>query len=221
MIEGSSSLNQWRENNFEKVVNATKQIVNYFPKPQSKVGLVLYATEADVKANFSFTRNQANSVFGNLSYPSGWTRTGTALNVTREQLFVDSRSEAHRVLVCFTDGTSNNAVLVPSNLLRGMNVTIIVIALGDWYDINQVQRMASNPHAKTTFLTTFNELQNRRWKIRDMICEGNEHILILHEYFMNIFFILSLKYLAKRERSRMARNDHGSGPLPCTLQENR
>ena len=186
MIEGSFSLNQWGENNFEKVVNATKQIVNYFPDSQSKIGIVLYATEAEVKANFSFTRNQVNGALANLSYPSGWTRIGTGLNVTREQLFVHSRSDAHRVLVCFTDGTSNNAVSIPSNLLRSMNVTIIVIALGEWYDINQVQRMASIPHAKTTFLTTFNELEDRRWKIRDMICEGDEHILILHEYFMNI-----------------------------------
>lgn len=77
MIEGSSSLNQWGDNNFEKVVNATKQTVNYFTDPQSKIGLVLYSTEAEVKANFSFTRNQVNDILAELSYPSGWTRIGS------------------------------------------------------------------------------------------------------------------------------------------------
>ena len=77
MIEGSSSLNQWGDNNFEKVVNATKQTVNYFTDLQSKIGIVLYATEAEVKANFSFTRNQVNDILAELSYPSGWTRIGS------------------------------------------------------------------------------------------------------------------------------------------------
>lgn len=87
-------------------------------------------------------------------------------------MFVGSRSNVHRVAVVFTDGTSNDAVSVASHLLRDMNVTIIVIALGDWYDIRQVQRMASDPHAESTFLTTFDELENFGWKIHEMICRG-------------------------------------------------
>ena len=179
MVEGSSSLNQWGQNNFEKIVNATKQIINYFTDPMSKVGIVLYATKAEVKANFSFTQNQANAVLSNLSYPSGWTRIGRGLNVTREQLFVGSRTNVHRVLVVFAEGTSNDAVSVASRLLRGMNVTIIVIALGDWYDVKQVQRMASDPHAETTFLTKFDELDSVGWKIQEMICRGNKVISTL------------------------------------------
>ena len=174
MIEGSSSLNQWGENNFEKIVNATKQIVNYFTDPQSKIGIVLYATNAEVKANFSFPRNQVNNVLANLEYPSGTTRIGTALNATKEELFVDTGSNAHRVLIVFTDGTSTVDVSVASDILHDVNVTVITIALGEWYDIKQVQRMASDPYSKTTFLTTFDELESRRWKMHEIICEGNE-----------------------------------------------
>ena len=174
MIEGSSSLNQWGQNNFEKIVNATKQVINYFTDSMSKIGIVLYATEAEVKANFSFTQNQANAELGNLTYPSGWTRIGRGLNVTREQLFVDSRSNAHRVLLVFAEGTSIDAVSVASGLLRGMNVTIIVVGLGDWYDVKQVQRMASDPRAETTFLTQFDVLESVSWKFQEMICRGNK-----------------------------------------------
>ena len=173
MIEGSSSLNQWGDNNFEKIVNATKIMVSSFSDAQTKIGLVLYATEAEVKANFSFTRNQVNDALANLVYPSGWTRIGTGLNVTREELFVHSRPNVHRVLVVFTDGTSIDAVSVASQL-HDMNVTVIVAALGEWYDIRQVQRMASEPLAKTTFLTTFDDLESRSWRLHEIICEGNE-----------------------------------------------
>ena len=182
MIEGSSSLNQWGDNNFAKIVNATKQIVNYFTDPQSKIGIVLYATKAEVLANFSVTRSQANDVLANLVYPSGWTRTGTALNVTRERLFVDSRSDVHRVLVCFTDGTSNDAVLVASDILHDVNVTIITIALGEWYDIKQVQRMASDPREQTTLLTGIDDIEILGWKMHEMICRGNKKCY----YWMNL-----------------------------------
>ena len=178
MIEGSSSLNQRGDNNFEKIINATQYVVNSFSDPQSKIGIVLYATLAEVKANFSFTRVQVSDVLANVSYPSGWTRIGTGLNVSREELFTSSRPNAHRALVVFTDGTSINAVSVASELLHDINVTVIVIGLGEWYDINQVQRMASNPHAETTLLTRYDELES--WRIHEMICRGNESLSVLH-----------------------------------------
>lgn len=173
LIDGSYSLNKSGENNFAKIVNLVKTVANSFSDPQTKIGIVLYATEVEVKANFTFTRNQAKDVLTNLAYPSGWTRTGTGLNVTRDQFFVDSRPNVHRVLVCITDGTSIDAVAVASDRLRVMNVTIIVIALDEWYDVKQVQRMASIPHAQTTLLTGFDELENRVWKAHELICSGN------------------------------------------------
>lgn len=177
MIEGSSSLNQWGENNFQKVVNTTRQVVSYFTDPQTKLGFVLYATTAEVKANLSrLSRDETNGILSNLSYPAGWTRIGTALNVTREQLFVNSRSNVHRVLVVITDGTSNNAVSVASDLLHDINITIIVVAFGDWYDSRQVQRMASDPDAETTLIARFDDFENVGRKMHEMICRGNKEL---------------------------------------------
>ncbi|KAL9959813.1 hypothetical protein ACROYT_G033169 [Oculina patagonica] len=175
MIEGSSSLNQWGENNFEKTVNAVQNVVKYFNDSQSNIGIVLYATEAKVKANFSFTPAQTNNVLDNLVHPSGWTRIGKGLNFTRDQLFMNSRENAHRVLVVFTDGTSIDSVFAASELLRDMKVTIITVALGDWYDINQVKGIASDPDSKTTLLTGFDELGGLTWRLREMICEAVDH----------------------------------------------
>lgn len=173
MIEGSSSLNQWGENNFEKIVNAVQDVAKYFNDSQSNIGIVLYATEAEVKANFSFSPSQTDNVLDNLVYPSGWTRIGKGLNFTRDQLFMDSRVNAHRALVVFTDGTSIDSVFAASKLLRDKNVTIIAVALGDWYDIKQVNGIASDPDSKTTLLTGYDELGSLTWRLREMICEGS------------------------------------------------
>ena len=174
MIEGSSSLNQWGESNFEKIVNAVQNVAKYFSDSQSDLAIVLYATEAELKGNFSFTQGQTDDVLENLIYPSGWTRIGKGLNFTREELFVNSRATAHRVLVVITDGTSIEDVLVPSDLLREMNVTILAVALGDWYDINQVHEIASDPDSKTSLLSTYDELGHLTWRLHEMICEGTK-----------------------------------------------
>ena len=182
MIEGSSSLNQWGESNFEKIVNAVQNVAKYFSDSQSDLAIVLYATEAELKGNFSFTRVQTDDVLENLIYPSGWTRIGKGLNFTREELFVNSRATAHRVLVVITDGTSIEDVLVPSDLLREMNVTIIAVALGDWYDINQVYEIASDPDSKTSLLSTYDELGGLTWRLHEMICEGTKLHRVIRYY---------------------------------------
>ena len=180
MIDGSASLNQWGENNYQKIINATRSIISLFnDNNQPKFGIVLYATTADVRADFSFTRSQVDAVLANMSYPSGWTRIGTGLNTTREDLFTGGRQNTRSILVVFTDGTSVDGVSVASQLLHDTNVTIIVIGLGEWYDINQVQRMASDPHAETILLTTPNKLQEVEWRIHEMICKGKKTLLVL------------------------------------------
>lgn len=180
MIDGSASLNQWGESNYKKIINATRNIISLFSdNDQTKFGIVVYATTADVRADFSFTRRQVDAVLANISYPSGWTRIGAGLNTTREDLFTGGRQNTHSTLVVFTDGTSVDGVSVASQLLHDTNVTIIVIGLGEWYDLNQVQRMASDPHAETILLTTYNKLQGVEWRIHEMICKGKKTLLVL------------------------------------------
>lgn len=180
MIDGSASLNQWGESNYKKIINATRNIISLFSdNDQTKFGIVVYATTADVRADFSFTRSQVDAVLANISYPSGWTRIGAGLNTTREDLFTGGRQNTHSTLVVFTDGTSVDGVSVASQLLHDTNVTIIVIGLGEWYDLNQVQRMASDPHAETILLTSYNKLQGVEWRIHEMICKGKKTLLVL------------------------------------------
>ena len=198
MIEGSSSLNQWGENNFQKIVNAVENLAEYFNHSQSNIGIVLYATEAELKANFSFSSSQTDDVLENLIYPSGWTRIGKGLNFTREELFNKSRATAHRVLVAITDGTSIESVLVPSNLLREMNITILAVALGDWYDEKQINDIASDPDSKTSLLTTYDELGDLTGRLHEMVCEGNSENFIVFVVDILIPFPIEIQCCSKR-----------------------
>ena len=183
MIEGSSSLNQWGQNNFQKIVNAVENLTKYFNDSQSNIGIVLYSTEAELKANFSLSSSQTDDALQNLIYPSGWTRIGKGLNFTREELFNNSRATVHRVLMVITDGTSIESVSIPSDLLRETNVTVLAVALGDWYDVKQINDIASDPDSKTSLLTTYDDLDGLTWRLHEMVCEGNSDNFIIFAVF--------------------------------------
>lgn len=167
MIDGSSSLHQ-----IVKIINVVKFILNYLPDPNTRVGVVLYSSEASTMSYFNSSRNQTIQALHNFSSLPAGTLIGKSLNYTRQHIFTDSRPNVHRVLVIFTDSASSDAVSVASKLLHDMNVTILVVALGDWYDIGQVESAASHPHSNTILLTTYVQLVNISWQVHEMICEG-------------------------------------------------
>lgn len=167
MVDGSS-LHQ-----IQKIINVVKFILNYLPDLNTKIGVVLYTSEAMTMGYFNFTRNQTLEALHNVSALPTGTLIGKSLNYTRQHLFTDGRPDVHRILVIFTDSTSNDAVAVASRLLHDMNVTILVVALGDWYDMGQVQSAASSPHSNTILLTTYVQLVNVSWMVHEMICEGD------------------------------------------------
>lgn len=170
MIDGSSSFHQ-----IEKVVYVVKFILSYLPDLSTSVGVVLYTSEATTMSYFNFTRNQTLDALHNVSSLPAGKLIGTSLNYTRQHLFTKSRPNVHRVLVVFTHSTSSDAVSVASKILHNMNVTILVVALGDWYDIAQIESAASYPHSNTILLTTYVQLVNISWRVHEMICEGKKN----------------------------------------------
>lgn len=175
MIDGSSIPHQ-----IAKIINVVKFILNYLPDTNTRVGVVLYTSEATTMSNFNFTRSQTLQALHNISSPPAGTLIGKSLNYTRQHFFTDSRPNVHRVLVVFTGSTSNDAVSVASTLLHDMNVTILVVALGDWYDIGQVESAASYPHSNTVLVTTYVQLVSISWMVHEMICEGE--IIMLFQF---------------------------------------
>lgn len=173
MIDGSSSFHQ-----VEKIVNVVEIILSYLPDVNTSIGVVLYTSEATTLSYFNYTRNQTLDALHNFTSFMVGNLIGNSLNYTRQHLFKNSRPNVHRVLVLFTQSTSNDAVSVASKLLHDMNVTIIVVALGDWYDIGQIESAASYPHSNTILLTTYVQVVQISWKVHEMICEGKKAFFV-------------------------------------------
>ena len=177
LIDGSSIEPQTGSNISDQIVQVIKFTLSYLPSPNTRVGLVLYAADARAEGYFNYTRNQTSQALDVLPHLPQGTLIGKSLNYTRKHFFNNSRPNVHRVLVLFTDKTSNDVVSVASKLLRDMNVTLIVVALGDWFDVTQVHNIASNPHSATILLTTYVQIVKVRWRVPEMICEGKSTII--------------------------------------------
>ena len=172
MIDGSSNQHQLGSNSVANIISVIKFILSYLQDQNTRVGVVLYSSVMKTESYFNFTRNQTMQSLDSFQTLPAGTMIGKSLNYTRQEFFNNSRPDVHRVLVVFTAGTSNDAVTVSSKLLHSMNVTILVVALGDWYDMKQVESVASGPHLNTIVLTTYYQLVNISWKVHEMICEG-------------------------------------------------
>ena len=197
MIDSSPSQQHIGVNNTDQVVTVIKLSLNYLPSTNTRVGVVLYGANAKTESYFNYTRNQTHQALDSLLYLPAGAKIGTSLNYTREHFFNHSRPNAHRVLVVFTAGTSNDAVSVASSLMHDMNVTIIVVALGDWYDVTQVNSIASNPHSATVLLATHVEIVRLHWRVHEMICEGE----FSNRYQTKISTIMLIPLYCTSERS--------------------
>lgn len=176
MIDGSSNHNTGNRY-FVYIINIIKFILGYLHDPNTRIGVVLYSSVMKTESYYNYTRNQTLQSLENLPTLPPGSLIGKSLNYTRQEFFNNSRKNAHRVLVVFTAGTSNDGVAVASKLLHNMNVTILVVAMGDWYDIKQVEVVASQPHLNTIVFTSYYQLVHMSWKIHEMICEGKAELL--------------------------------------------
>lgn len=68
---------------------------------------------------------------------------GNLFNYISQYLFKNSCLNVYCVFVFFIYSMFNDVVLVVLKLLYDMNVIIIVVVLGDWYDIGQIESVVS------------------------------------------------------------------------------
>ena len=78
-------------------------------------------------------------------------------------------------MLLLTDGNSNNIkdTMSEAFLLKQCGVHVIVIAVSDWINEDELQNIASFPHEINYFLLEhFNELDNLVDQIRNLVCNS-------------------------------------------------
>jgi len=91
------------------------------------------------------------------------------------------RTGIPKVVIVFTDGGSNDkqATQDEAFLLRKSGVTIIVIGIGNWIDMMELNNMASFPYQSNRLLISFTNLSSIQNIVRDSACNGEMEFHII------------------------------------------
>lgn len=181
VVDGSSSVQAYGDNNFQMMKNFTKNLILLFDVSSgaTRVGFIVYSTNSTVafKLDQYSSYNEVEEAIDSVSYPGGGTYTGKALHEAANNLYDDTvvRRNVTKVLVVMTDGVSTDAVTHPAALLTDNGVLVYVVAIGQNIDHTQLTEMA---HGKTehVFTAEFYSLGIVINDVRGAICRGTDYI---------------------------------------------
>ena len=178
VVDGSASVNFYGEDNFQLIKESMKSFVRLFnvSSPTTHVGVIVSSTNSTVAFRLSqySSERDVEEAIDNITYPSGGTYTGQALNDAAKVLFSNEtvRGNVSKMLVVITDGVSTDDVTEPAALVHETGVNTYVIGIGQNYDRSQLLKIANNV-PDHVFQAEFNSLQNAFSRVRETICLGN------------------------------------------------
>ena len=177
-MDGSASVNLYGEDNFQLIKESIRSFVRSFnvSSATTRVGVIVSSTNSTVAFRLSqySSERDIEEAIDNITYPSGGTYTGQALNDAAKVLFSNEtvRGNVSKVLVVITDGVSTDDVTEPAALVNETGVNTYVIGIGKNYDRSQLVKIAHYV-PDHVFQAEFNSLQNAFSRVRETICLGN------------------------------------------------
>ncbi|XP_033756147.1 cartilage matrix protein-like [Pecten maximus] len=164
LVDESSSIGN---NNFQIQKNFVKSLIdNSIIAVNIHMGVMqvaLVTFSADPVKRFGLnTYNTTEGMFANIDsipYDKRGTQIEKGLKYVREVTLTEAegaRSEAPKIVILLTDGSSNDDSEKEANLLRDMDVTLLVIGVGN-VDMDQLKAIAANDKFLFT-VSDFSEL---------------------------------------------------------------
>ena len=112
-----------------------------------------------------------------VKYPSQGTLLGKGLHGVKADLYDHSRPGVPRILVVLTDGKSKDDVTVSAKALHDMNVRVMVVGIGPYLDVKQLNDVASSPKQEHVFTAgSFSSLGKVIEKVEKEICKGIQKV---------------------------------------------
>ena len=141
---------------------------------ETHAGMVAFSDDLSMALDFQhgdILSAAVESVY-NASYLNQGRQTGKALTYVRRYLF--SESVMQRIVpnyfVYLTSGSSYDLVKTPASLLRGNNITVFAVGVGEDYDVQELKEVTGN-NSKRVYETTFSKLANLGALLKKEICE--------------------------------------------------
>ena len=146
----------------------------------SQAGLMTFSSRATIHATLDRynTREDLIEAVSELEYEGGTTETGAVLRMIREQMYTSRNGDRpgfNNIVILFTDGGSSNFddTLEQAILTKLAGISIIVVAISDWYNEFEIREIASDPDRFNVFeLATAQDFDTFVPPIRRAMCNG-------------------------------------------------
>lgn len=167
--------------NFQLVRTFLHSLVNGLEvgKNRVRVGIVTYNDDpkAQVYLDTFDDKNELLDFINILPYHGGGTKTGLALDYTRQTVFVSQKGSrkdraVQQVAVVITDGKSQDNVSIAAANLRRSGVTVYAVGVKD-ADKAELRQLASHPTNKHTFIVdSFSKLKTLEVSMQKILCQN-------------------------------------------------
>lgn len=142
-----------------------------------RVGVVLYNDKAEALVYLNTFKNKQNllNFIKILPYSGGGTKTGAALNFTRESVFTKERGSrtnagVQQVAVVITDGESQDSVLEAAAFLRRSGVIVYSVGVENANEVELIQMATHPPNEHVFIVNSFAELTPLKLKLQKVLC---------------------------------------------------
>ena len=185
MIEGDSSVERYGIGNFRRLIDFVRTMAVGFTisRTNTRLATVVYGKRPYKWFGFNKHRN-IKTVYEALNqrahYPrTAGCKTGKALSFVK-RLFRNARRRASKVLVVLSDGRSLDDVHVPARILRSKGVTIFSVGVGRYFNVKELDSMATDPDKNHVFTSDWKQLQHIVNDMKKAICLGR-YIFVFYE----------------------------------------
>ncbi|GFR96541.1 collagen alpha-5(VI) chain [Elysia marginata] len=190
--------------NFQKTLRFIANVVNEFDigPYNAQIGSVTFESSAHHEFNLNTFSNKQDTLnrVKNTLFTSGGTNTHMALDYARTYSFTQAngmRTFAAQIAIVITDGDSNNkqATITSAKRLRNEGITVFAIGVGDGYNLDELNAIATDPDSLHVFsVDNFDSLNRIKKSLQKrareaqpaFLCGGQADVVFLIENSENV-----------------------------------
>merc|ERR1719361_1743923 len=173
VVDGSGSIQQ---NGFDLSREFVSEVLDRFTVSSSdtRIGIVQFSSSAQTEVTFSEGESAAfvHNALDSMNWMNSGTQTSNGIQHTKDNLFINARPDATKVMIVLTDGASGDNSQVGANLARAEGITMMSVGVGSGIQFNELQSIADKPEYVFT-MNSFDELVaavgSFSWEVCDIV----------------------------------------------------
>lgn len=167
-------------------------------RKQANVAAAVYAGNVTITFNFTehFSYPAVSSAIDEIQFldePS--LNLENALNVAKTNVFPTGRANVPDVLVIFVTFSLSGNFAAASQELRKEGVKVVVIGIGSFFSLPQLEAVASTPADNYVVTTGYDHMDTMEGAVTGAVCQGMALIFMIFPFFRTIVAVYRASFI--------------------------